>query len=161
MKAARGASLAADLTCGIAGPSRHRGDGLCPNHAWPLYAASAAGLAMAETKPILSAGDIAEATQVRSALALLISVSCAGCADFQKLVAQASAPQPAAAPASLPSTSPAPPNPAPPNPAPVADVAPARFECSDGTISSSQDACQIAMAKARLPPSSGSTAAAR
>jgi hypothetical protein len=79
-----------------------------------------------------------EATQVRSALALLILVSCAGCADVQKSIAQAPAPQPAAAPA---------------NPPPVADAAPARFECSDGTISSSQDACLIAMAKARLPPS--------
>jgi hypothetical protein len=76
---------------------------------------------------------------VRSALALLILVSCAGCADFQKSVAQAPAPQPAASPAS---------------PPPVAEAAaPARFECSDGTISSSQDACLIAMAKARLPPS--------
>jgi len=77
---------------------------------------------------------------VRSALALLILVSCAGCADFQKSIAQAPVPQPqpAAAPA---------------NPPPVAEAAPPRFECSDGTISSSQDACLIAMAKARLPPS--------
>jgi hypothetical protein len=75
---------------------------------------------------------------VRSALALLISFSCAGCADFQKSVAQAPAPQQAAVPAI---------------PPPVAEAAPAKFECSDGTISSSQDACQIAMARARLPPS--------
>jgi hypothetical protein len=84
-----------------------------------------------------------EATQVRSALALLILVWCAGCADFQKLVAQAPAPQPAAVPA----------NPSPANPPPVAEAAPAKFECSDGTVSSSQDACLIAMARARLPPS--------
>jgi hypothetical protein len=76
---------------------------------------------------------------MRSALTLLIMISCAGCADFQKSIAQAPAPQPAA-------TQPA-------NPSPVAEAAPARFECSDGTISSSQDACLIAMAKARLPPS--------
>jgi hypothetical protein len=75
---------------------------------------------------------------VRAALALLISFSCAGCADFQKSVAQAPAPQQAAVPAT---------------PPPVADAAPARFECSDGTISSSQDACLVAMARARLPPS--------
>jgi hypothetical protein len=100
---------------------------------------------LAETKPILCLQEIPpEATQVRSALALLILISCAGCADLQKLVAQGSAPQPAVASA----------NPPPANPAPVAEVAPARFECSDGTISSSQDACQIAMARARLPPSS-------
>ena len=81
---------------------------------------------------------------MRSALALLIMLSCAGCADFQKLVAQAPAPQPAQVPA----------NPLPANPRPVADAAPAKFECSDGTISTSQDACLVAMAKARLPPGS-------
>ena len=100
---------------------------------------------LAETKPILCPQEMSpEATQVRSALALLILISCAGCADFQKLVAQGPAPPPAVAPANPP---------APANPAPVADIAPARFECSDGTISSSQDACLIAMARARLPPS--------
>jgi hypothetical protein len=42
----------------------------------------------------------------------------------------------------------------PAKPLPVAETVPApRFECSDGTISSSQDACQIAMARARLPAS--------
>ena len=92
---------------------------------------------LAETKSPCSPLEMSpEATHVRSAIALLIMVSCAGCADFQKSVAQA--PQPAAVPA---------------NPPPVADAAPARFECSDGTISTSQDACLIAMAKARLPPS--------
>ena len=100
-----------------------------------------AAASLAETRPILLAAEISpEATQVRSALALLMLVWCAGCADFQKLVAQAPAvaPQPAAAPA---------------NPPPVADAAPTKFECSDGTISTSQDACLIAMARARLPPS--------
>jgi len=106
-----------------------------------LYAAKAAGCRLAETRPILLAAEMSpEATQVRSALALLMLVWCAGCADFQKLVAQA--PQPAQVQANPPA-----------NPPPVADVAPARFECSDGTISTSQDACQIAMARARLPPS--------
>ena len=71
-------------------------------------------------------------------LALLVSFSCAGCAGFEKSVAQAPAPQPAAAPSA---------------PSPVAEATPPRFECSDGTISISQDACQIAMARARLPPS--------
>ena len=42
---------------------------------------------------------------------------------------------------------------APDKPAPVADAAPARFECSDGTISTSQEACLVNMARARLPPS--------
>jgi hypothetical protein len=79
---------------------------------------------------------------VRSALALLMLVWCAGCADFQKLVTQA--PSPAAAPQAAQ---------VPANPPPVADAAPAKFECSDGTISTSQDACLIAMARARLPPS--------
>jgi len=76
---------------------------------------------------------------MRSAVALLILFSCAGCAAFEKSVAQAPAPQPAVASSSI--------------SAPVAEATPPRFECSDGTISSSQDACQIAMARARLPPS--------
>jgi hypothetical protein len=75
---------------------------------------------------------------VRLVLALSIAVSCTGCADLQKPAAQALAPKPAAATA---------------NPSPVADAAPPRFECSDGTVSSSQDACLVAMARARLPPS--------
>jgi hypothetical protein len=75
---------------------------------------------------------------MRLGLVALICLCCAGCTGFQKPVAQAAAPQPAAAPE---------------RPAPVADAAPAKFECSDGTISTSQDACQIAMARARLPPS--------
>jgi hypothetical protein len=83
---------------------------------------------------------------VRSALALLITLSCAGCADFQKLVAQK--PPPAAAQTSSTQTTPP-----PASPPPVAEAVPPRFECSDGTISSSQDACQIAMARARLPAS--------
>ncbi len=74
---------------------------------------------------------------MRLALALLIALSSTGCAFFQKPAAQASAPQQAVVAAS---------------PPPVAD-APPRFECSDGTISSSQDACLVAMARARLPPS--------
>lgn len=75
---------------------------------------------------------------MRLVLALSIAVSCTGCADFQKPAAQVPAPRPAAATA---------------NPPPVADAAPPRFECSDGTVSSSQDACLVAMARARLPPS--------
>jgi hypothetical protein len=74
---------------------------------------------------------------MRLALALLITLSCAGCADILKPAAQAPAPQQAVATA---------------NPPPVAD-APPKFECSDGTISSSQEACLVAMARARLPAS--------
>jgi PBP1b-binding outer membrane lipoprotein LpoB len=73
---------------------------------------------------------------MRLALALLIALSCTGCAYFQKPAAQAPAPQQAAVAV---------------DPPPVADV-PAKFECSDGTISISQDACLVAMARARLPP---------
>jgi hypothetical protein len=40
----------------------------------------------------------------------------------------------------------------PEKPAPVADAAPPRFECSDGTISTSQSGCLVNMARARLPP---------
>jgi hypothetical protein len=67
---------------------------------------------------------------------LLISLCCADCARFQKPAAEPAAPQHAAAPD---------------KPAPVADAAPAGFTCSDGTISRSQDACLIDMARARLP----------
>ncbi len=35
---------------------------------------------------------------------------------------------------------------------------PRKFECSDGTISSSQYGCLVEMAKARLPPSQAATA---
>ena len=77
---------------------------------------------------------------MRIDLILLISVWCAGCSSFQKPVAQAAAPQPAAAPEKL-------------IPPPVADAGPARFECSDGTISFSQTGCLVNMARARLPPS--------
>jgi hypothetical protein len=76
---------------------------------------------------------------MRIDLVLLISVGCTGCAALQKPVEHATAPQPAAA--------------APANPAPVADTGPARFECSDGTISFSQTGCLVNMARARLPPS--------
>jgi hypothetical protein len=115
--------------------------GMCPNHTQPLYAAITWAGGLAETTSTCSPLEMSpEATRVRSALALLILVSCAGCADFQKSIAQAPAPTPA------PTTAPA-------NPPQVAEAAPARFECSDGTISISQDACLIAMAKARLPPS--------
>jgi len=69
-------------------------------------------------------------------VALLISLCCADCARFQKPAADLPAPQQAGAPE---------------KPAPVADAAPAGFTCSDGTISSSQDACLIDMARARLP----------
>jgi hypothetical protein len=78
---------------------------------------------------------------MRFGVVVLIALSCVACARFQKPVAEASAPPPAAA--DKPGE----------KPAPVADAAPARFECSDGTISTSQDACLVSMAHARLPPS--------
>ena len=74
---------------------------------------------------------------MRLGLALLICVSCIGCARFDKPAAQAAASQQAVAPEKS---------------APVADAAPAGFTCSDGSISKSQDACLIDMARARLPP---------
>ena len=73
---------------------------------------------------------------MRSVLVLLISLCCAACAAFQRPAAETPAPAQAALE----------------KPAPVADAMPAKFECSDGTVSTSQDACQIAMARARLPP---------
>jgi hypothetical protein len=73
---------------------------------------------------------------MRFGVVVLIALSSAACAPFQKPVAQA-APQPAAVSE---------------KPAGVADVAPAKFECSDGTISNSQEACLVNMARARLPP---------
>jgi hypothetical protein len=76
---------------------------------------------------------------MRIDLVLLISVGCAGCSSFQKPVTQAAAPPPAAAEKTA--------------PPPVADAGPARFECSDGTISVSQTGCLVNMARARLPPS--------
>src|ERR1700734_1706325 len=79
-----------------------------------------------------------EATQMRIGVAVLISLWCAGCALSEKSAALAPAPQQQAA--------------APEKPAPVADAAPARFECSDGTISTSQYGCLVNMARARLPP---------
>jgi hypothetical protein len=75
---------------------------------------------------------------MRFGVVVLIALSCVACARFEKPVAEASAPQPGAAPDKQ---------------APVADVGPARFECSDGTISTSQEACLVNMARARLPPS--------
>lgn len=77
---------------------------------------------------------------MRFGVVVLIALSCVACARFQKPVAEASAPPPAAVADK-------------PAPAPVADAAPAKFECSDGTISTSQDACLVSMAHARLPPS--------
>ncbi len=75
---------------------------------------------------------------MRFGVVVLIALSSAACAPFQKPVAQAAATQPAA----------------PENPAPVADAVPAsaKFECSDGTVSNSQEACLVNMARARLPP---------
>jgi hypothetical protein len=75
---------------------------------------------------------------MRMDLALLISLSCAGCALSPKPVAQAPAPQQAATAE---------------KPAAAADVAVAKFECSDGTVSVSQYGCLVNMARARLPPS--------
>jgi len=77
-----------------------------------------------------------EATRMRIGFALLILLSCAGCALSPKPVAQAPAPQQTAAAATAP---------------PAADTPP-RFECSDGTISFSQTGCLVNMARARLPP---------
>jgi len=74
---------------------------------------------------------------MRIGLVLLTSVWCAGCSSFQKPVAQAAAPPPAAAVAEK----------------PAADAGPARFECSDGTTSFSQAGCLVNMARARLPSS--------
>jgi hypothetical protein len=74
---------------------------------------------------------------MRSVLVFLICLGCAACTGLQHPAAEAPAPAQAAME----------------KPAPVADAMPAKFECSDGTISTSQDACQIAMARARLPPS--------
>jgi hypothetical protein len=73
---------------------------------------------------------------MRTGFALLILLSCAGCALSPKPVAQAPAPQQTAAAAILP---------------PAADAT-AKFECSDGTISFSQTGCLVNMARARLPP---------
>jgi hypothetical protein len=75
---------------------------------------------------------------MRFGVVVLIALTCVACARFEKPITEASAPQPAAAADKQ---------------APVADVAPARFECSDGTISTSQEACLVNMARARLPPS--------
>jgi hypothetical protein len=72
---------------------------------------------------------------MRFGVVVLIALSSAACAQFQKPVAQASAPAAASE-----------------KPAAVADVAPAKFECSDGTVSNSQEACLVNMARARLPP---------
>jgi hypothetical protein len=74
---------------------------------------------------------------MRIGIAVLICLWCAGCALSEKSAALAPAPEQAAAPEKT---------------APVADAAPARFECSDGTISISQHGCLLSMAHARLPP---------
>jgi len=74
---------------------------------------------------------------MRIGIAVLISLWCAGCALSEKTAALAPAPQSAAALDKI---------------APVADAAPAKFECSDGTISTSQYGCLVNMARARLPP---------
>jgi hypothetical protein len=74
---------------------------------------------------------------MRLGVVLLVALSCAACA-LSKPAAQAPAPQQATMQL---------------RPPPVADSGPAKFECSDGTISTSQDACLVAMAHARLPPS--------
>jgi hypothetical protein len=76
--------------------------------------------------------------QMRIGFALLISLWCGGCAWLGSEKPSAVAPQQAAA-----LEKPA---------APVADAAPPRFECSDGTISTSQSGCLVNMARARLPP---------
>jgi hypothetical protein len=75
--------------------------------------------------------------KMRLGLVLSICLWCIGCARFDK---------PAAQTATLQQTV------APEKPAPVADAVPAGFTCSDGSISRSQDACLVDMARARLPP---------
>jgi hypothetical protein len=77
---------------------------------------------------------------MRIGIAVLISLWCGGCAWLEKPAALAPAPQQAAAPEKAAPVS------------PVADAVPARFECSDGTISTSQYGCLVNMARARLPP---------
>jgi hypothetical protein len=74
---------------------------------------------------------------MRLGLVLLILLCCADCARLQKPTGDASSPQQAATLE---------------KPAPVAATPPPGFNCSDGTVSSSQDACLIDMARARLPP---------
>jgi hypothetical protein len=78
---------------------------------------------------------------MRIAIAVLISLWCAGCALSEKSAALVPASEQAAAPEKT---------------SPVADTAPARFECSDGTISTSQHGCLVSMAHARLPPGQAS-----
>src|ERR1700692_1854228 len=78
---------------------------------------------------------------MRIGIAVLICLWCAGCALSEKPAALAPAPQQAAA---LEKT------------VPDADAAPARFECSDGTISISQHGAPASMAHARLPPGQAS-----
>jgi hypothetical protein len=81
--------------------------------------------------------DFPETTRMRIGAVLLISLWCTSCASSEKPVAEAPAPQQAATLQ---------------NPASDADAAPAKFECSDGTISVSQYGCLVNMARARLPP---------
>src|SRR5258708_3956388 len=69
-----------------------------------------------------------EATRMRIGIAVLICLWCAGCALSEKPAALAPAPQQAAALE---------------KPALAADAAPAKFECSDGTISTSQHGCLV------------------
>jgi hypothetical protein len=89
-------------------------------------------------KPTHSAAAVVAGgyAKMRSGLVLLILLLSAGCARFDKPAAQAQAPHAAA----------------PEQPAPVAAARPAGFNCSDGTVSTSLDACLTDMARARLPP---------
>ena len=73
---------------------------------------------------------------MRTGLVLSILLLSAGCAHFDKPAAQAQAPKAAA----------------PEQPAPVAAARAPGFNCSDGTVSTSLDACLADMARARLPP---------
>jgi hypothetical protein len=91
---------------------------------------------LAAKKPTLLAAA-AGGFAMRFGVILLMALSSAACAPFQQPAAQASASQQAAVPEKSP---------------PVADAAPARFECSDGTVSNSQETCLVNMARARLPP---------
>ena len=82
-----------------------------------------------------------EATPMRKSIALLIVLSSFGCARLQQ------APEPEKTTATE-TKSPVTPQAPPPA---VVDTMP-RFECSDGTIAQSFEACQINMARRRLPP---------
>jgi hypothetical protein len=92
---------------------------------------------MLAKEPLGLAAENFEATQMRFGLISLICLSCIACARLQKSAEQE--PPTIATPKQAP---------------PVVDHETSTvFECSDGTISTSQDACIVSMANRRLPPS--------